>query len=273
MRPEEERGDVERNINIVKYKISELEKKRNELLEMFETMDAQIFTENTIQELIQCKEDLVKSYSKKENEIKNIENKLEQLRQEKDTVQRQLDQVNNADRDSSEVTIKLKDCRDKILGLITINLIGNETDERYYEKILNEAEKQLIALTKEMENDKKKFDEQENNIQTRLDNTKAELATKWGAVNGSERELSTIEQKMSLLTKELNELTKRTRNKPRNIDQSIEEINQKLENLRETRRLINDSMNNKNKELIDLSGQLNENTKNKVIHQKICHKP
>lgn len=250
-------------MNIVKYKISELERKRNELLEQFENQDAQVFTDNTIQELIQCKEDLVKSYSKKENEMKNIEDKLEQLRQEKDGLQRQLDQVYNADRDGSETAIKLKDCREKILGILTITIMGYEADDKLNDKVLFEAQNQLTAITKEMETDKKKFDDQENSIQTKLDNTKSELAARWGAVSQSEKELGTIEQKMSLLTKDLNELAKRTRNKPRNIDQSLDEINQKLDNLRETRRLTNDNMNNKNKEMIELSGQITETTKNK----------
>jgi predicted nuclease with TOPRIM domain len=43
-----------------------------------------MFTDNSLKELLECKESLQQNYAKKESELHNIETKLEALRNEKD---------------------------------------------------------------------------------------------------------------------------------------------------------------------------------------------
>jgi hypothetical protein len=47
----------------------------------------------------------------------------------------------SADKDNSEVSIKLKDCKEKILAIVTITIIGVDNDERYNDRFLVESEK------------------------------------------------------------------------------------------------------------------------------------
>ena len=265
MKPEEEKSEAEKHLNIAKYKIQELEKKRNALLDEFDTKGQNVFTDNSLKDLIECKENLVENYAKKEVDLRTIESKLDNLRNEKDSAQKQLDQLMNAEKDNSEVTIKLKDCREKIMAIVTVNLIGNESDERYNDKVVIEAERQLTLMTKELDNETKRFDDQENILEMRLNNTRADLSSKMNTNTMSAKELDAINPKIVNLSQEVAELAKKVKiGKPQSSRQ-LEELNEKIENLRESSTMNSETLDRKTKELVEISGQITDNTKNKEL--------
>jgi len=261
------KNDIERGLNIVRFRISEIQKQRDTLVAYFESSDAELFSDNTIEELLRVKEGINQSYKKKDEESALLDEKLDTLRKNKDTLQKQLEQIQHLEKDQSEITIRIKDYRERILQIVPVDIIGNETDIKLNEKVLNKAQINLDSLNKEVNIESQKLDEQEQSLENDLNNFRASLSSKEGLNANDENEFRNVNQKIARLMEEINKFGKLPKGGKSNLEEEIEAINNKIENLRDNLEMFNESVTLKTKKLLETSEQMTKNAKNKVIIQ------
>lgn len=265
MKPVENKSEIERSLNIIKFRISELQRQRNILLKSLEDNGAQVFSENSMEELNRCKEELTNNYKKKEEDLVILEEKLETLRKKKDTLQKQLDQIQYLERDQSEINIKIKDYRERIMQLITVDLVGNESDAKLNEKVLVKAQAQLESMTKEITSESERLEEQEQNMENDLNNFRASLSSKEGLSENNENELRTTKVKIQNLTVELEKFNKQNKGSKKNLDDDLEGMEDNMENLKDNLAMFNENKDRRTKELVEISEKMRNNAKNKVF--------
>lgn len=264
VRPDQEKAELEHNLSIIRYKMSENEKKKEEVLQQFEIYQHQIFTDNSIEDLKKGRDDFLKAFSKKENDLKTCETKLEEQRQEKEVKLKKLESLQSSDKEISEINIKLKDCRDKLVDLAELDTSNLPMDDKYNDKIYNDSQTRLNTLVKEVESEKRKRDEEENKIETLLNEARAELSHKQGLLELKNQEFDQTNIKIASLSKEVIELSRITKNKPRNSNNALEDINDQIDNLKETSDSFSMAYDKKTNELMDLTNQITGFSKTKV---------
>ena len=264
MKPVESKTELERSLNITKFRISEINRQKEQLMADFEENDVQIFEGNSLEELNKCKEDIITSYKKKEGDLETLDGKIDAVRKNKEELQRQLDQIQHLERDQSEINIKIKDYRERILQIITIDLVGNESDAKLNEKVLNKAQLQTDMLLKEVTNESQKIEQQEQNIEGDLNNFRSSLSSKEGLVENSEVELRTNLQKIQRLSDEVNRLTRTAKGSKKSFEEDLAAINEKIDDLKEDVATYNQNISQRTKELMEATGKVSSNAKNKV---------
>ena len=248
----------------MRFRISELQKQRDTLVNYFESSNAQMFTENTIEELLRVKEDIAKNYKKKDEESVMLDEKLDALRKNKDALQKQLEQIQFLEKDQSEITIRIKDYRERILQIVSVDIVGNETDIKLNEKVLNKAQITLESLNKEVNIETQKLDEQEQSVEGDLNNFRSSLSSKEGLNVNDENELRNTTQKIARLMEEISKSKSLPKGGSNSLDEEIEAIANKIENLKENLEAFNESVTRKTEEIVNNSEQMTKIAKNKV---------
>lgn len=264
MKPLEGKPELEGRLNVLKFRISDLQKRKETVLADIETEGNQIFTENSIDELYKCKEQLVQQYKRKDEVLGAIDEKLDNFRKSKDEKQRQLDQLQFSDRDQSETSIKIKDYRERILQLINVDLSGNETDAKLNEKVLKTAQSQVDSLTKEVNTESQKLEDQEQNMENELNNYRSSLSSKEGLNDNNEHELVTTTQKIQLLADEIAKFNKNPKGNKKTVDDEIAKVNDSIDDCKENLAIDNDKLNKLTKELVETTEKIRNSAKNKV---------
>jgi len=266
MKPVDGRIDIETAVRIVKRDIEEVQRQRDALLTYFEENDVETFSDNSSEELVKCKDEVVRSCQKKEEEIVLVDQKLEGLRKKKEDLQKQLEELSNLNKDSTESAVRTKDYRNRILEIIPVELVGNETEIKLNEKVLNKAQIQLETWEKEVKTESAKLEEQERASENDLKNFGSGLASKEGLYMNDETEYKNIGAKIQRLTEEIKQAGGGRQNQGGRsaIDNELERISDNMENLKDNLGNYNDNLNQKTKELVEITEQMGKNAQNKV---------
>lgn len=265
MKPVDAKSQIVNSLNIVDFRISEIEKHKETLLAYFEDHGARVFNENSFEDLMKCKDELVKNFKRKEEDLVTVDERLVNLRKNKDGLQKQLEQMQFLERDQSEINIKVKDYRERILQVISIDLAGNETDKKLNEMVLNRSQGQYEVLSKEVNSETQKIEQQEQAIENDLNNFRSSLSSKVGLIDNNENEFRMSNDKIQRLTGEVSRLSKAAKSGQSGVEQELEALNEQIDDLKENVALYNDNLNKRTKEMFELSEQMSSSAKNKVI--------
>lgn len=101
------------------------------------------------------------------------------------------------------MTIKLKDCREKLKNYIAVSFVGNEIDEKYNEKIYKEGTAQLNKMVQEKETEQKKYEEQDQAIDNHCNKVLSDLSSNKTTNLSAQKEFEALNLKLGTLQREI----------------------------------------------------------------------